>query len=413
MTTKSARNTLLLAKLESEYGVDPAPTPAANAMLVANLRVEPIQAEVAQRQTVQPYLGGRQRIHWGIFSRCQFEVEMVGSGDPEVAPAWGPLLRACGAAQTAIATAGGTIGPAVAVGTPEGEWSFTATAPYGGSTPRTVTLVCTTGGGSATAEFTVSAPAAGELPAYEQTGVVMTDATPFALGGDATITPTIAEPFDPGDSWTIDLTPVRMQYSLVSTGQESLTLYYFIDGIRHIMTGWRGEMGINLQPGLPMLTFSGHGLAVPATDTALPSDEDYDAWQVPVATSPQATPIVSLHGHDARLASFSLQLGNQAGPRRLVNHYSVPIRDRDVTGQINLEMVDLAALNPWASATANTLGPFRLQQGAAPGQVVALRSESCQLLQPQYEEMDSVVHLRADLAFVPVSGNDEIVLYTA
>lgn len=411
--TESARNTLLLAKIESSYGVDPTPTAADNAMLVSNLQATPFDAQVAQRSTVQPFQGGRGRINWGIFSRCQFEVEMIGSGDPATAPKWGPLLRACGFSETARSGATGTIGDKVAVGTPDGAFTYTKTTAFAGTAQRTVTLECTTEGGSGTAEFTVSAPAAGDQAAYSETGEVMTDSTEFALGGSAEITPTITSDFAVGDKWEIEVLPERTEYAPVSTGHSSVTLYYFLNGSRHIVTGWRGEMGIRVEAGLPMLTFSGFGLYVDPTSVALPSDEDYSAFLEPLPTSPANTPMVQLHRQDVRLQSWSMQMGNQADPRRLVNHYSVPIRDRDVSGSINVEAPLQSAFDIWAAAKANTLGRFKLQQGADSGDIVGVWSERCQILQPQYQEQDTIVHLQANLAYVPGTGNDEVKIYTA
>ena len=411
--TESARNVLLLAKIESSYGVAPTPTAAANAMLVANLQVMPFEAQVAQRQTVQPFQGGRQRIHWGLMSRCSFEVELAGAGAAATAPKWGPLIRACGFSETARSGAAGTIGDKVAVGTPDGAFTYTKTTAFDGTAQRTVTLECTTGGGSGTAEFTVSAPAAGDQSAYNATGEVMTDATAFDLGGSAQITPTIGTDFSIGDTWEIEVLPARVEYAPVSTAHSSVTLYYFLNGSRHIVSGWRGELGIRYEAGLPMLTFNGYGLYVDPTSVTLPSDEDYSGFQEPAPTSPATTPMVQLHRQDLRLQSWSMQMGNQADPRRLVNHYSVPIRDRDVTGQINVEAPLQSAFNIWSVAEANTLGRFKLQHGKDEGGIVGIWSERCQILQPQYSEQDTLVHMQANLAYVPGTGNDEIVIYTA
>jgi len=411
--TESARNTLLLAKIESSEGVDPTPTAAANAMLVSNLQVSPFEAQVATRDTTQPFQGGRQRIHHGIFSRCSFEVEMIGSGANNVAPAYGPLLRACGLSQAARSGATGTIGDKVAVGTPDGTWTYTKTTAYDGTAQRTVTLECTTGGGTGTAEFTVSAPAAGDQSAYSETGEVMTDSAAFDLGGSAQITPTIGTDFSIGDTWEIEVLPVRTEYAPVSTAHSSVTLYYYLNGSLHAMTGFRGELGIRVETGLPRLTFAGFGQKVDPTSTALPSDEDFAAFVRPLPTSPTNTPMVQLHRQDLRLMTWSMQLGNQADPRRLVNHYSVPIRDRDVTGQINFEAPLQSTFNIWSVAEANTLGRFKLQMGAAAGDIVGVWGERCQILQPQYSEQDTLVHLQANLAYVPAAGNDEIFIYTA
>lgn len=95
---------LLLAKTESTYGTDPTPTGAANAILVRNLDVQPIDAEQVNRDLVRPYLGASDILISNVRSRVTFEVEMAGSGAAGTAPKYGPLLRACGMAETITAS---------------------------------------------------------------------------------------------------------------------------------------------------------------------------------------------------------------------------------------------------------------------------------------------------------------------
>ena len=51
------RKRLLLAKAEVTYGTDPTPTGAANAILVRNLEIVPLQSDIVQRELIRPYLG--------------------------------------------------------------------------------------------------------------------------------------------------------------------------------------------------------------------------------------------------------------------------------------------------------------------------------------------------------------------
>lgn len=90
---------VLLAKIESSYGVDPTPTGAANAIRVVNLEETLLDADIVSRELVRPYLGNSEQIIAGRKSRISFEVELQGSGTPGTAPAMGPLLRACGLAE--------------------------------------------------------------------------------------------------------------------------------------------------------------------------------------------------------------------------------------------------------------------------------------------------------------------------
>ncbi|MBI5659880.1 MAG: hypothetical protein HZC43_10125 [Nitrosomonadales bacterium] len=89
------RNTAILAKIESAYGTDAVPTGAANAILIANAQFEDNQ-DYVDRKLVRPYLGGSSQLIGARNLGISFEVELSGAGTAGTAPAWGPLLQACG-----------------------------------------------------------------------------------------------------------------------------------------------------------------------------------------------------------------------------------------------------------------------------------------------------------------------------
>lgn len=105
------RKRIVLAKIETTYGTDPTPTGAANAILVRNLDVTPIDIEYASRDLVRPYLGISEQLVGGRNVKASFEVEMAGSGAAGTAPAYGPLLRACGLSETISAGVSVTYAP--------------------------------------------------------------------------------------------------------------------------------------------------------------------------------------------------------------------------------------------------------------------------------------------------------------
>ncbi len=100
-----ARKKVLLVKLETTYGTDAAPTGAANAVLARNVRITPIEQMIEERGVVTDgNYGGTEQIVAGDYVKIEFEVEAAGSGAAGTAPAYGPLLRACGRAETVTAT---------------------------------------------------------------------------------------------------------------------------------------------------------------------------------------------------------------------------------------------------------------------------------------------------------------------
>jgi len=98
------RKTAILAKLETTYGVDATPTGAANALVVSNLSINPLKADNVSRDIIRSYLGNSEQLVGTAYVEMGFDVELVGSGAAGVAPAWGPLMRAIGFAETIVAS---------------------------------------------------------------------------------------------------------------------------------------------------------------------------------------------------------------------------------------------------------------------------------------------------------------------
>lgn len=94
------RKKILLAKIEATYGTDPTPTGGANAILASEISIQPMQGADADRGHDTPYLGANATIPFDLHQVISFKVELEPSGTAGTAPAWGPLLRACGCAET-------------------------------------------------------------------------------------------------------------------------------------------------------------------------------------------------------------------------------------------------------------------------------------------------------------------------
>jgi hypothetical protein len=98
--TRFIRNTVILAKLETSEGSDPTPTGAANAILVSDVTITPLKANNVSRDLVRGYFGNSEQLVGTANVEVGFTVELGGSGTAATPTAWGPLLQACGFAQT-------------------------------------------------------------------------------------------------------------------------------------------------------------------------------------------------------------------------------------------------------------------------------------------------------------------------
>jgi hypothetical protein len=94
------RRKAVLAKIETTYGTDSVPTGAANAILTKDFELMPMEGEDESRNLDRPFMGGEPSIATGLHRKVRFKVELQASGTLGAAPAWGPLMRGCGCAQT-------------------------------------------------------------------------------------------------------------------------------------------------------------------------------------------------------------------------------------------------------------------------------------------------------------------------
>lgn len=104
------RKRLILLESEGTYGTDPTPT-GADAVLVRDLNIVPLQSDVVSRDLVRPYLGASEQLLANTRVECTFSVELAGSGTAGTAPRYGKALLACGMSETIVATTSVTYAP--------------------------------------------------------------------------------------------------------------------------------------------------------------------------------------------------------------------------------------------------------------------------------------------------------------
>lgn len=310
------RNTLILAKLESTYGVDATPSGATDALLVSDASFE-LAIDGIERSLMRPTLGGSEQLVGTRRMKIEFTVELSGSGTAGTAPAWGPLLRACGMAE--IINAGSNV-----------------------------------------------------------------------------------------------------TYSPVSTGFESATIYYYLDGVVHKALGCRGTVQIGAELGSrPTLKFSftgiDGGIAAAATPTAT-----LTSWRKPVPiTDPACGDITlgctfapatgSLSGGDTFPSrGLSLDLGHEVQHTPLLGGESVDITARGASGKLSLDVSPTQAATMHADIIANATGSMGFQIGTAAGSTIVLYAPAVQRISPKWDDYNGRALLSMDLRLVPSAGNDDL-----
>jgi hypothetical protein len=90
---------LLLAKIESTYGTDAAPTKTANAIFATNIKISG-DWKKSERLALSPNWGKYAPVVTGQGVKVTFETELHPSADGSAAPFLGPLFQACGMTET-------------------------------------------------------------------------------------------------------------------------------------------------------------------------------------------------------------------------------------------------------------------------------------------------------------------------
>ena len=380
MATRYFRKKSILAKIESPYGQDASPTGAANAINARNVSFTPADLEYEERNVVRAYLGQQEQLVVTAKSRLAYECEIAGSGTAGVAPAWGPLVRACGFSETILAAAHSGTAQAGAAST----ITLAAGASASDDAYRGMRIKTTGGTGSGQARV---------ISTYNGTTKVATVSEAWTTPPDVTTT------------YSID---AQVAYQRISSAFESVTEYFNMDGKRHILLGSRGTMGLRLNARrVPFFAFDFLSLYAAPSDTALPTDV-FTAWKKPLPVNNANSSGFTLHSYAGKLYGLELDVGSGLVYRNIVGTEDVQITDYGATGKVTIEDPTQAQKDYFAAVTGVTLGALNLLHGTTAGNQVHIHAPAAQLTNPAFEDRDSVIALALAQRLVPNLGNDEL-----
>jgi hypothetical protein len=307
------RNTVILAKIETSYGVDAAPT-GADALLVSDVSIERRAANV-DRALIRGYMGASEQLVGTRSIECQFTVELAGSGTAGTAPAWGKLARACGCAETVT----------------------------------------------------------------------------------------------PGN---------RVEYNPISTGFESATIYYYLDGLLHKALGCRGTFEVQARLGeRPVMVFHFTGLDGGAAAAANPMPT-LSAWRTPLVVTDTNTGDITLGATYSNGAlsggtvypsrGIEITLGQSVQYIPLLGGEQVDITGRETTGRMTLDLTAAQEATMISEIAANTLTSLGLVHGTAAGNTIVFYAPSVQRINPRVEDVEGRALVSMELRLTPSAGNDEL-----
>lgn len=198
-------------------------------------------------------------------------------------------------------------------------------------------------------------------------------------------------------------------YAPRSDSFESCTIDYYLDGVRHRLTGCRGSFSISAEVGaIPVISFSMVGIYNAPTDTANPTTT-YSDQNSPVIFKNGNTTSFTLFSYAGALQSFSFEQSNTVVYRELVGGTKeVLITDRRPNGTIVLEAELMATHNFFTDATGTSTGTNTFQHGQSAGNIVTFSAPQTDLGSPTYSDSDGIAMLNLPYNATPTTaGNNE------
>ncbi len=195
-------------------------------------------------------------------------------------------------------------------------------------------------------------------------------------------------------------------YNFVSSAEEALTLWFFKDGIKHVLLGARGSFTIEGAPNTIMrYVFTFTGLLGTISDASMPA-VTLTGFIKPVPVN-KANTTLTLHGHAGPCESFSFDSGIEIAPRLLINAEKIEISDRMASGSVVFETASLATVNWFAKALANETDDMAIVHGVTAGNIVEFNAPKVQVGRPTYGATNKIMNNSIPLMFLPNTGNDE------
>ncbi len=206
---------------------------------------------------------------------------------------------------------------------------------------------------------------------------------------------------------------VSVTYTPNSTqAGESVTIYYYLDGLLHKITGARGSWSISdgKVNSYVKIKFEFTGIYGGPVPLAL-ATPTFNATVPPVFRGAA----FAIDSYAAVIDGLTIECKNDIAKRVDLNAATGIlewfVKDRSVTGQIAPEMVLPAAKDFWAMWQGGLAYAMTATVGSVAGNRCVITAPAVQLDKPKYSDRENIVTAELPLVLAPTSaGNDEITL---
>ncbi len=195
-----------------------------------------------------------------------------------------------------------------------------------------------------------------------------------------------------------------------STGKSS-TIYFYLDGFLHLLTGCRGTFDIDLKAGeYGSISWEFTGLYAGPTDTTMATGVAVNTTVPPRFLSAS----FAIDSYAAIIETMKIKIANEIARRPSANAATgileYFVKDRKITGEIDPEVVALATKNFWTMWSGNSQVALTATVGSTAGNRCVISASKVQVDSMKYGERENILTYALPLLFMPDDGNDEISL---
>jgi hypothetical protein len=215
------------------------------------------------------------------------------------------------------------------------------------------------------------------------------------------------------DYYTVFIVPTGFMYHPTSDNQESMTIWLYMDGLLHKLTGAMGTWNVEAAAG----SFGKINFTITGSYNDPVSADMLTSITYEMISPPQVELAYFYFDQYRHLKAQQLtfDLANTVVPREDVNaedgYAGVLITSRKPVGTMNPEMPRLHEVNLWSILSAGTFSSVQARFGTAAGNTVWMYSPALQLSGPTYGDRENIRTLQTNMNFCRIQGDDEIFFF--
>lgn len=211
-----------------------------------------------------------------------------------------------------------------------------------------------------------------------------------------------------------------VEYTPATTGHESVSIKYFIDGVAYVARGCRGNVEFRLDAyKIPKMMFTFQGFDTRASEAAI-ATQDFSDWMRPLVITDDNAGDIKLGGSYTGMwavggtslpsRGLSIDLGNNVSHVKMLGGEAVDIVARESSGKMAVALSAADEVSWRDDINDNVLTSLGFNFGTTDGNKFSLFCPAVQRIAPDIEDYEGRALVSTELRILPDAGNDEITL---